>query len=204
MPVVLRDTMNNLISEVRSRINDTNTSAPTFTDTDIQAMLDRTRTDVYNAVLQPRVTFSSGQITYLDYFAPLGMWEDDYTLKQFLTIAVTPSYVEPIVGHFQFAATTLPPVMITGKVYDIYRASADLLERMLAQWMFSYNVTMDGQTLHREGATAQIQALIKSYRAQQRPSAIALHRGDLAAAARPMVRSGGLGPVPNDYMASGN
>lgn len=202
--MAVRSTMTALITRVRLLINDPAGASQTFQDQDVQDILDESRLDVYNAVLEPKITFSGGQITYLDYLAPLGGWEDDYALKQYLTVAVTPSAVEPIVGHFQFAATTLPPVMITGKTYDIYRAAADLLDRLAAKWMLSYNFTGDGQSLQRSQALTMILDLATQYRMKQRPTTITLTRSDIATPDKSSQRTGGLGPVPNDYMASGN
>src|SRR5260221_7349684 len=143
MPV--RGTMTALIARTRLLINDTLPagSGQVFLDQDVQNSLDESRLDLYNQPLVPQPTFSSGTMLYLDYFAPpqLGDWEDDIVLKQYLTMVVTPSATDDIVGHWTFAQSTLPPVFITGKTYDIYRAAADLLVRLAAQWMLRFNAT---------------------------------------------------------------
>jgi len=201
-----RATLASLISSVRVLINDTLPigSGQIFTDQQIQDVLDEGREDVTNKSLTPRPTFSGSTIQYLDYYSEGGGgWEDGYIIKQYLTVLVTPSVLEPIAGHFQFAANVFPPCFITGLRHDRYRAAADLLERLAAQWVLSYSITVDGQSLQRNQATRSILLLAKEYRRKQRPRTITVKRGDFAG-------SGGeddalsLAPRNIDYYASGS
>jgi hypothetical protein len=167
-----------LIARVRLLINDPAGASQQFSDDDIQAVLDASRQDVFNGPLEAKPTYTGNTIQYLDYFASLGDWEDDMVLKQYLTVTVTPSVSEPIVGHWQFAQTTLPSVFITGKTYDVYRAAADLLERWAARWALSYDVSVDGQSLKRSQAGMALQNLARQYRMQQRAFTISTTRTD--------------------------
>lgn len=200
--MAVRPTMGSLISRVRLLIYDPAGTSQVFADQDIQDVLDESRADVYNGVLRPQATFSGSSILFLDYLSKLGGWEDDYVLKQYLTIPVTPSNVEPIVGHFQFAESTLPPIVITGKIYDVYRAAADLLERQAAMWVLRYTMTVDGQSLQRSNVTTQLQALAKTYRMKQRAKTIYARRSDVRSTSG--MSEVGLGASELDYMASGN
>jgi hypothetical protein len=195
-----RATMAALITRVRLLINDPAGTSPQFSDDEIEQVLDASRQDVFNGPLEPKPTYTGSTIEYLDYFASLGDWEDDAVLKQFLTITVTPSLSEPIVGHWQFSTTTLPSVFITGKVYDVYRAAADLLERWAARWALSYDAGVDGQTLRRSQAGAALLSLAKQYRMQQRAFTIDMSRSDTNA---DKTTSFGLGATELDYMGSG-
>ncbi len=127
MPV--RSTMANLITRERVLINDPSGASQVFDDQTIQDILDARRIDVLNGSLIEKPTFSGSTVQYLDYFSDWSDWEDSPVLKQYLTVVVTPSTSENIVGHWTFASTTLPPVFITGRTFDIYAAAADLLER---------------------------------------------------------------------------
>ena len=202
MPV--RSTMANLIARTRLLINDTAGATQVFTDQDVQNVLDESRTDLYNQPLIPQWTYSGSTPVVLDYLAPtqLGDWEDDIVLKQYLTVVVTPSLTDDIVGHWQFAQTTLPPVFITGKTFDIYRSAADLLERWAARMALRFNVTADGQTLHLEGMSTQLLNLARRYRRKQRLGITTMSRSDLQ---MPSGASSGvnLGPREIDYMGSG-
>lgn len=200
-----RSSMAALISRVRLLINDVIPAGnpgngQIFTDDQIQDVLDEGRVDVVNKELIAKPTFSGATIQYLNYYSELGGWEDDYVLKQYLTVLEIPSSVEPIAGHFTFSANVFPPVYVTGKIFDVYRSAADLLERQAAQWALAYNVTMDGQSLQRGNATVALQNLAKTYRMKQRAKMGDVKRGDIAARGhRP-----GLGATEIDYMSSGS
>jgi len=202
MPV--RATMANLILRTRLLINDPPGASQVFTDQDIQNVLDESRADLYNQPLIAQPTFSGATILYLDYLSPtqLGDWEDDIVLKQYMTVVVTPSLIDDIVGHYTFAQSTFPPVYITGKTYDLYRSAADLLVRMAARWAMRFNATADGQTLHLEGVSTQLLNLAKQYRMKQRIGVTTMTRSDLQ---QPAGASSGvnLDPRPIDYMGSG-
>lgn len=199
--MAVRATMSALIGRVRLLINDPAGPSQVFADQDIQDVLDESRQDVFNMALQAKPTYSGTTIAYLDYETDLGGWEDGYTLRQFLTVVVTPSVLEPIAGHWQFAANTLPPVFITGRLHDVYRASADLLERWSAKWALAYSFSSDGQSFQRHQASIGLLNLAKTFRQQQRPGTISMTRSDLGGQAE--ATAAALGPGELDYMASG-
>ena len=203
MPV--RATMMGLIARTRILINDPAGTSQVFADQDVQNALDESRLDLYNAPLIPQWTYSGTTPQVLDYFAPgqWGDWEDDIVLKQYLTVLVTPSATDDIVGHWTFAASTLPPVYITGKTYDLYRSAADLLEKVAARWALSYNVTVDGQNLHREGASTQLLRLALQYRRKQRVGVTTMTRSDIRAVGRGSPGGNALAPHEIDYMSPG-
>lgn len=197
-----RTTMAALILRVRDLINDPAGSSQVWSDNQIQDVLDEGREDIVNGELVAKPTFSGSTIQYLDYYSnPVGGWEDDYLLKQYLTVLETPSFAESIVGHFQFAQNVFPPVYITGKMFDIYRAAADLLGRWAARVVLEYDVVVGGQTFRRSQAAPMLQALAKSYRMKQRPKSINMIRSDVAATSRSDVS---LAPTSLDYMSSGS
>jgi hypothetical protein len=197
-----RTTMAALIARVRQLINDPSGVDQLFSDDDIQNVMDEGRVDVRNQVLKATPTFSGSTIEYLDYFSDLGSWEDGYALKQYLITLVTPAVLEPISGHWQFAASTLPPVYISGSLHDIYRGAADLLERQSSQWMLKYNFASDGQSFQRSQVIDNIQKVIHSYRMKQRAGAIRMSRTDVNAPSTAV--SIGLQATSLDYMADGN
>lgn len=200
--MAVRSSMAALISRVRLLINDPAGASQVFADQDIQDVMDDgSRADYYNLALEPKPIFVAGSIQWLDYFTTLGDWEDDAVLKQYLINVVTPSLAEPITGHWQFATTTLPPVYITGKTYDVYRAAADLLERWAARYVTRFDFTSDAQSFRVSQVPAQLQALASTYRKKQRASHAVLRRTDVESQARSVTT--GLGPLEIDYMAKG-
>ncbi len=195
-----RSSMAALITRVRDLINDPSGS-PTWTDNQIQDVLDAGRVDYRYLRLAPTPDWSTGAIRFLDYYAPIGDWETDYTFAQYFTTVVTPSSTEPIVGHITFAASTFPPVYIAfGKSYDIYRAAADLLERWASQWIHAYDAMVDGQKLARSQMVIAYRDLAKHYRMQQRPRSAKLTRPDFATGADESVS---LKAKPVDYITTG-
>lgn len=191
-----RSTMASLILRIRDLINDPASTSQVWQDQQIQDVLDESRVDVINGVMTARATFSGSTIQYFDYFTSAGSWEDGMTLRQYLTVLVTPSAIEPIVGHFTFSASILPPVFITGKNYDRYRAAADMLERWAAKWVMSYNMTVDGQNLARSQVVPALLNLAKQYRMKQRPGTIKMVRDDFGVEKQAALT---LGPHEIDY-----
>lgn len=200
--MAVRSSMAALITRTRLLINDPAGASQIFDDQSIQDVLDASRLDLRNVPLTPRPTFSGSTIQYLDYYHPLGDWEDDVVFKQYLTVTVTPSVSEPIAGHWQFSTSTLPPIYLSGKTYDLYHAAADLLERWAAKVALNYAFSSDGQSFQRNQAQGMLLALAQKYRGQQRAGSIQLNRGDIAASGESLNL--GLGPTPIDYMASGD
>ena len=199
--MAVRSTMAALITRVRLLIGDQAGTSQVFADQDIQDILDESRVDVLNGSMRYEPTYSGATIQFLDYFTDLGGWEDGMLLKQYLTVVVTPSLIEPIAGHFQFAASTFPPVYITGKLYDVYRAAADVLERWVVQYTTRFDFTSDSQSFKLSQVTTQMEKRICNLRMKQRPGVITMRRSDLggqADAARVLT-----GPTALDYMASG-
>ncbi len=177
-----RSTMVELIARTRGLIGDPAAAGQTFTDDDVQAALDRRRIDIRYQPLQPRETYSSvGGVLYLDYYSQWTDWESDAVLTQYLYTAVTPTANEWLVGHWQFAVSTLPAIYITGKTYDVYAAAADMLDRWVAVNAGAYDFTSDGQSFHRSQMNMGRMNLANQYRALQRPQQITVTRSDLGA-----------------------
>lgn len=198
--MAVRTSMAALITRIRVLINDPSGGSQIFDDQTIQDVLDESRTDMRNVQLRAEPTYVGNTISYLDYYSDLGGWEDDFVLKQYLITVVTPATSEPIVGHWTFATTTLPGVYITGKLYDVYRAAADLLERWSAKWVLAYAFTSDGQSFQRQQAAIALQTLATTYRRKQRAMTISFSRTDLNAGAG---NGPSLGATAIDYMGSG-
>jgi len=199
--MAVRSTMQtNIIPRVRLLINDPGGTSEIFHDQDIQDVLDASRQDIGNAPLTAYPTYTAGTLKYLDFYHDLGDWEDGAVLKQYLTVLVTPSVSEPIVGHWEFTANTYPPVFITGSTHDVYRAAADLLERWAAKWVLNFDFSSDSQSFKRSQAADMLQKLAHTYRLKQRAITIQMTRSDIASgqSAEPSLKAREI-----DYMASG-
>lgn len=188
MPV--RSTMANLITKVRSLINDPAGGSQVWADQDIQDQLDRTRFDVRYEQLTPAPTILNAASTnnqpaviWADYYSRYRWFEDDIVLQgvnvgsSAAWIVLTPAASENFYGHWQFeinvftsgtAPSQYPPVFATGKSFDVYMAAANLLEMWAAKYTLAYAFTADGQTFHREQIIAGLTKMATTYRMQAR------------------------------------
>jgi hypothetical protein len=193
-----RSSMADLITRVRVLINDTGSA--TFTDDEVQNVLDETRLDIANEALMYEITYSTTATEYLYYYSKRGGgWETDYSIKQNLTTTVTPSSDNLIVGKFAFSSSTDPALFITGKLYDVYKAAADLLERHAVQYTLAYDVMANNQTLSRSQIIKNMHSVIKHYRSLQRPRTIKIGRSDIQPRGRSILGIRGI-----DMIASGD
>jgi hypothetical protein len=199
--MAVRSTMSSIINRVRVLINDP--IAAVFADQVIQDVLDSTRQDARYLLLAPAPTYSASLLLYLDYFSPpLTDWEDDLSLWQYRVTSVSPATSDNIVGHWTFSLTTLPPVYLIGKTYDVYRAAADLIERQAMMWAVSFNVTADGQTFQQSQVVPALLNVAKQYRMKQRPITLSMIRTDLVD--KGSDQSVSLAPIALDYFGSGD
>jgi len=180
-----RSGMVNMIARVRLLIGDT-AGSPQFTDDNIQDVLDRdsNKINVRVAALHPVPSFASGGASsYNEFLAQMGQWEETAVLQGPNFATLTPATSDWIQGRWTF---TLPspgqpfPVFITGQVYDIYAASADLCDMWAAIYARSWDFTSDGQAHRRSQAAAGLIAQAQQLRKQARPRTSKLFRPDLA------------------------
>src|SRR5690242_171811 len=189
--MAVRSTMSDLISLVRTMISDPSGASQQYNDQQVQDALDRNRDDIRyeNLDIAPSIvnTASTNNIAayiFADYFSEYGYWEADVVLQGYLNAAywkvLTPVASELLIdeAHWSFetsvftSGTTpgeLPPVFATGKVYDTYAASADLLEFWAASLARRFDFTSDGQSFRVTQAHAQLLDTAHTYRMRQRP-----------------------------------
>jgi len=200
-----RTSMSALIARVRVMIFDTGGS-PLLSDDIIQDKLDECRTEAFDSgrylLLTPRPTFSNTLgIQYNDYYAMVGseqrgMWEADEMMIWGDFTPLTPASSDELVGHWTFN-NQLPPVLLAGKTYDIYRAAADLLDyKVAALAATQVDFTADGQSFHLNQQITTLQKLCSDYRRKQRARLGALGRSD-----GPEQRA--LGIAPNQAELAG-
>ena len=169
-----------LISRVRELVNDPAGASEIFSDDTVQDALDAHRLDIHHARLEPVETFSAGgTVTYLDYYASRGDWEEDAELQDAGGTLLSPSSNDWLVGHWVFASSTLPPVFITGKVYDVYGAAADVLEMWAAKTALEFDFQTDGQSFKRNQKQAALESLANRYRRRAWPMVAVMVRDDV-------------------------
>lgn len=190
--MAVRPTMAALIARARLLTADPAGAAQLFTDQDIQDKLDECRTDLWQALLTPRITFTNpGGMLYLDYYYipggnprgnPVGFFEDGAVLVWGDFSVLTPATSDLIVGHWTFASTQLPPVLIRGRHFDLYRASADLLDEKIANMAATtFDFTADGRTMRLSQILDRLEKMRDTYRRKQRAVTHPTARLDMAA-----------------------
>lgn len=189
--MAVRSTMTALIARTRLLVADPNSApSPLFTDQDVQDKLDECRTDLWQALLTPRITFTNpGGMLYNDYYyipggnprgRPVGFFEQGEVLVWGDFSVLTPLTSDELVGHWTFS-NQLPPVMIRGRCFDIYRAAADLLEEKIAALAATtFDFTADGRSMRMSQILDRFEKMRTTYRGKQRAITHPTARTDMA------------------------
>lgn len=166
MPV--RPSMQYIITAVRELIFDVDETDYKFTDQQIQDKLDTKRLDIYQRELNsPGTLTENGTIEWHDFFAGIGYWETDYLIQKSNGPEAEPDTAEPLIGKFFYTANQIQPLVITGKVYNIYGVAVSLLTTQVAELRGQISSwTADGTTITRIGQISDMNRLIQLYAGQ--------------------------------------
>jgi hypothetical protein len=171
---MMRPTMQYLVREVRRLIGDDGpTSERVWTDEELEQFLDTYRTVVVRAPLEP-----SFPVPTRIWKARYPYWEQGARLSV-NGIDATVVTEDSVYGEWELALETSGPVTVTGRTYDVYAAAADALEAWAAREKLAYDITLDGQSLHRGQVGERLLSLAQTYRRQARPRQAAVIRSDL-------------------------
>jgi hypothetical protein len=196
-----RSSMANLITKVRSLINDPSGGSQIFADNDIQDMFDSVREDVRYELLTPGPSIVNAASTnniasfvWADYYSQYKWWEDDVVIQGNNTatgaayIVLTPVSSENFFGHWAFESNIFtagtapgqyPPLFATGKSHDVYATAALILDIWSAQYAASFDFSSDGQSFRRSQIIEGKQRLADIYRRRARAKGATTHRTDL-------------------------
>lgn len=165
-----RSSMATLISRTRDLIGDPAGASAVWTDDQIQGYLDQYREDVIELDLDA-VPFHApgGALSYKQFFANRGDWEDDDVLTDVTFTTVTPDSKDTRVGVWNFnTGRTNAILYLTGKSYDLYRAAAELCEAWAAKVKLDFDFETDGQKFSRAQKAEALLELAKTYRRKRR------------------------------------
>jgi hypothetical protein len=193
--------MADLIAKARQLIGDPANASQQFDDTTIQSYLDANRMDLrYEPLLiGPSIvnnanTDSQADTIFADFYSRYGYFESDVVLQANQSnkawVVVTPVAMELLIdqARFQFetdvfasgtAPGQLPPVFLTGKSFDCYACSADLLEMWAATLTCNYDFSVDGRSFHRSQMLTAKLTLAQQYRKRARPKVAKMVRSDV-------------------------
>lgn len=149
-----------------------------FSDDEVEAALDAHREDVRYLELTAAETLTPTGVQWLEYYADRAPWEADEQIVNASWQVVTPATADRFVGKWMFATSTLPPLYVVGKVYDLYAAAADLLEAWAAKLKLEFDFGTDAERFERSQKLSHILQLVGQYRAKQRPRCVSQVRSD--------------------------
>src|SRR5262245_55358434 len=109
-----RAAMANLITCLRRHIGDPSGASQTWSDNELQDTLDQHRTDHDGLTLERIASYPAGVLSYLEYAAPVGDWEEDAALADSGHTALTPAASDYLTGRWTFASEPSYPVSVTG------------------------------------------------------------------------------------------
>jgi hypothetical protein len=163
-----RSTMAALITRLRLAIGDPLIAGtpPTsvFSDDELQDALDKRRVEVTECFLAWRPsTAPGGTVTYHDYYAPRGDWEDTAVIKDRSFNVLTPDTSDLITGHWSFVANTIGPVFITGLYYDVNGSAYDVLKAWAGKEARSFDFGTDQQNFSRSQKFTSLNRLADEY-----------------------------------------
>lgn len=156
-----RVSMTDIIAQVRLMISDPSGGSAHYTDEQIQGALDDNRDDVEEYALTARLGGT-------EHVAGVGWWEDGVLLTDEDGNTLTQDSENLRRGSWTFSPAFDGDVLLSGSNYDLYAASADLLdmwEASLTQDVDEWSA--DGMSVKRT-TTAKMRALAASYRTKAR------------------------------------
>jgi len=173
-----RTTLATLITQLRLLVNDPAGESQVWSDAELQNFLDVNRVDVRHAALRPETTWAGGITTYTDYYADYGMWESDVVLEDGEGNDLTPLSSNLIVGHWEFDDQD-PPIYVTGKIFDLWAAAADVLEAWAMKVALEFDFAADGGQFNRSQKREALLAVAAQCRIKARPGRAVLIRDDV-------------------------
>ncbi len=198
--MVVRSSMTDLITLVRTMVGDPAGGSQQFADQQVQDRLDASRDDIRyeQLTMAPSIvntpsTSNIASVIFADYYSSYQWWEADVVLQGFLNNdywkVLTPVTSDLITGLWQFETSVfttgtvpgqLPPVFATGKIYDPNAAAADLLEFWAATLTGRFDFSSDGQSFKLSQMWQMKKDTAAYYRRQAKPRIAKMVRRDVA------------------------
>ena len=151
-----RTSMDYMIDQVRLMISDPAGVSSRYSDEQIQDALDDNRLDVEDEPLVSRLGDTQ-------FVAAEGWWEKTAVVSSG-GVPVSPASSNWRRGAWEFLTAQNPPLTLTGSTFDVYGASADLLELWVSSMAMEVEqFTADGLTVKR-GGRSNLQTLASQYR----------------------------------------
>lgn len=153
-------------------------------DDRVQEILDRNRQDFYAHPLAPIPTYEGGTVAYYTYRAGRAPWEAGaaFVVKDPIgtTLGTAAYTADHATGVLTFAADTLGDARyLTGRVYDLHGAAADLCEAWAAALAREFDFAEGNKDFKRSQQYKALLDMAARYRATATPTTARLVRRDL-------------------------
>lgn len=185
--MTVRADMEERIRELRSLTNagtaDYTLAGVTYwSDAHLQDILDGNQTKIRHAEMQAQESYDSGgSVIYTEYLTYARNWELSPVIQDVegKTVAGTVYSFDAINGIVNFAAdTTGATRYITGKVYDMSGAAAQVWRRKAAYYAAAYDISTDNHSLKRSQLVQQCTMMAEQFEAQSGVKTIYTMRSD--------------------------
>lgn len=177
---MLRASMAALTIRFRRMIGDPAGTDQTWDDDALQDALDFYQSQARYLPLTGRETYApGGLVSWFDFYADSGDWEDDVQLCTVNWGALAPATSDLLVGHWTFTVSQLPTIYLTGKAYDLAGAAADVLEMWATQLKLQYDFQAHLTRYQRSQKMRACLELADQYRRRQKMVAVPQIRGDV-------------------------
>lgn len=160
-----RETLNEIITEIRRTINDAGAS-PVFTADDLQAFLDRNRLEVcYLELARLEKRLVGGASDYRIFTAHLPFWERNALFYDAQYNLLTPVAAKSdwLAGRWEFDAAQ-SAVYLSGFCFDFHSAAADALEAWAAKEKLNFDFYAHDQSYKESQKTEMLLTLAKEMR----------------------------------------
>lgn len=181
-----RSTLANLITTLRGMADAgtadyTVAGATYWTDDQLEEILDRHETIINYEVMTARATRGAGTVSYTEYWTRFRHWEDGPTIQDAggATMGTADYSFDPNRGRLTFVANTGGAArFITGTVYDVNLAAAEVWRKKAAYYAKAYDVSTDNHSLKRSQLAAQCLQMARAYESAGGPGGVFMDRGD--------------------------
>lgn len=172
--MTVRDSMVDLISRMREIISNDDINA-SITDEQLQRYLDSHREHFTKLELTGNEQIDG---SYSDeWIADEVRWDKSAIISDKNNIIVVPEYADEIIGYWK-TSIGYPELYVTGWVYDIFNAAADVIEQYSGQMADYFDFSADGASFNLSQKRANFTKMVSDLRARGKIKTVRQVRND--------------------------
>jgi len=172
--MTVRDSMVDLISRMRKIISNDDINA-SITDEELQRYLDAHR-EHYAKYELTGIEQIDGSDP-VEWIADEICWDKSAIISDKNNIIVIPDDADEIIGYWK-TSVGYPELYVTGWVYDIFNAAADVIEQYSGQMMDYFDFSADGASFNLSQKRANFTKMVSDLRARGKIKTVRQVRND--------------------------